>query len=174
MGRPSMRTPELEAEILRRIAEGKSMLAIEADEGMPSRETMRRWCDADPEFRGKFARAREDGAEAHAEAIVQIADDAKDGDSDQIAAARLRIDARKWYASKVAPRKFGDRAAVELSGPEGGPIPQKVAHEFSDEHYAALIRTATAAGFVANGAAHPAPPAPPVGGAAAGSGGVAG
>lgn len=58
MGRPTMRTPELEAEILRRIAEGRSMHAIEAEEGMPSRETMRRWCGADPEFRSAIEQAR--------------------------------------------------------------------------------------------------------------------
>ena len=174
MGRPSIRTPELEAEILRRIAEGESLRKVCRDEGMPNRESVRTWLDADPEFAGRYARAVSERTDVLAEECLEIADDAKSGDAAAVAAARLRVDTRKWFASKLAPRKYGDRSAVELSGPEGGPIPQKVAHEFSDEHYAALIRTATAAGFVANGAAHPAPPAPPLGGAAAGAGGVAG
>jgi hypothetical protein len=33
-----------------------------------------------------------------------------------------RVDARKWFASKVAPKKYGDRAATELSGPNGEPL----------------------------------------------------
>jgi len=35
---------------------------------------------------------------------------------------RLRVDSRKWYASKVLPKIYGDKLAKELSGPNGGPI----------------------------------------------------
>jgi hypothetical protein len=28
----------------------------------------------------------------------------------------------KWLASKLVPKKYGDRVAAELSGPDGGPI----------------------------------------------------
>jgi hypothetical protein len=39
-----------------------------------------------------------------------------------VARARLRIDARKWLASKLAPKKYGDKLAAEVSGPDGGPV----------------------------------------------------
>ncbi len=29
---------------------------------------------------------------------------------------------RKWAAGKLAPKKYGDRAALELTGTDGGPI----------------------------------------------------
>lgn len=30
--------------------------------------------------------------------------------------SRLKVDARKWYASKAAPRKYGDKTQLEHSG----------------------------------------------------------
>jgi len=39
-----------------------------------------------------------------------------------VARSRLRIDARKWLASKLAPKKYGDKIDATLSGPDGGPI----------------------------------------------------
>ena len=35
-----------------------------------------------------------------------------------VARARLRIDARKWLASKLAPKKYSDKIDATLSGPE--------------------------------------------------------
>jgi len=34
----------------------------------------------------------------------------------------LRIDARKWLAGKMAPKKYGDKQTHEHAGPDGGPI----------------------------------------------------
>lgn len=73
----------------------------------------------------QYARAREAQADKMAEDILQIADDGandtyedEDGnprtDHDVVARSRLRVDARKWLASKMAPKKYGDK--VELSG----------------------------------------------------------
>lgn len=36
------------------------------------------------------------------------------------ARSRLRVDTRKWYLSKLAPKRYGDK--IELSGPDGQPI----------------------------------------------------
>ncbi len=30
--------------------------------------------------------------------------------------SRLRVDTRKWFLSKLAPKRYGDRQAVEISG----------------------------------------------------------
>lgn len=68
-----------------------------------------------------------------AEDTVNIADDGRsdtyidaDGvkrtDQDVIARSRLRVDARKWYASKLAPKKYGDKITQEISGPDGGAV----------------------------------------------------
>lgn len=47
-----------------------------------------------------------------------------------MARSRLRIDARKWLASKLAPKKSGDKLAAEVSGPDGGPIQQSLTVEY--------------------------------------------
>ena len=36
--------------------------------------------------------------------------------------AKLRIDTRKWAASKLKPKKYGDRVMNELTGKDGGPV----------------------------------------------------
>ena len=37
-------------------------------------------------------------------------------DSTAVNLLRLRIDARKWYASKVAPKKYGDKIETTHRG----------------------------------------------------------
>jgi hypothetical protein len=37
----------------------------------------------------------------------------------------LRIDARKWLAGKMAPKKYGDKQQIEHAGPDGGPVTQE-------------------------------------------------
>jgi hypothetical protein len=58
-----------------------------------------------------------------ADEIVSIAD-GPDGEDSPVATARdrLRVDARKWVAAKLLPKKYGDRIQQEVSGPDGGPI----------------------------------------------------
>jgi hypothetical protein len=38
--------------------------------------------------------------------------------------------AAKWLASKLAPKKYGDKVTVELSGPDGGPIRETLVVEY--------------------------------------------
>ena len=65
------------------------------------------------ELREKYARAREEQADYLADEIVQIADETDDPHK-----ARLQIDARKWTASKLRPKRYGDKIdhSVEVSG----------------------------------------------------------
>ena len=39
-----------------------------------------------------------------------------------MANARSQIDARKWVACKLLPRKYGDRVSAAVSGADGGAI----------------------------------------------------
>jgi hypothetical protein len=130
MGRPSDYSEAVADAICERLADGESLRAICADEAMPHRATVFRWLEAHPAFRDQYARAREEQAEALADEIVGIADEectmvrgskhpnAKaddDGDLEvafdatAVARNRLRVEARKWVASKLKPKKYGDR-----------------------------------------------------------------
>lgn len=127
MGRPSSFTQEYADSICEHIAGGKSLVSwCKADESRPSYTSVMRWLEVNAVFRESYARARQDQADFLAEEIVQIADDGlndtyetEDGpktNQDVIARSRLRVDARKWYASKLAPKKYGDKIQTEHSG----------------------------------------------------------
>jgi hypothetical protein len=124
MGRPSDFTQETADAICSRIAGGESLRSICNAEEMPDKATVFRWL-ADSEkaaFRDQYARAREAQADHMAEEILQIADDGTNDtyptenglavNQDVIARSRLRVDARKWLASKMAPKKYGDKIAI--------------------------------------------------------------
>jgi len=135
-GRPSLYTPEIVEAICNDLAHGKSLVKICELPGMPCYATVANWLadKSKPDFLEKYARAREAQADYLFDEIVEIADDgtrdirvADDGreivDYDHIARAKLRVDTRKWAASKLAPKKYGDRIAQEHSGPDGKPLP---------------------------------------------------
>ena len=107
---------EKAAEILRRLGEGEGLLAICRGDGMPSEGTVRSWAldDDPPGFAARYARARELQAEKWADQIVDVADAAADHET--AAVAKVRIDARKWIASKLLPRRFGDKLDVTSAG----------------------------------------------------------
>ena len=39
-----------------------------------------------------------------------------------VARSRLRVDARKWVAAKLLPKKYGEKVDVAHYGPDGGPV----------------------------------------------------
>lgn len=100
---------------------------------MPSSSMVKRWLAQHSEFRAQYAQAREDQADFYAEQIIEIADDGLNDtylddegntivDHDVIARSKLRVDARKWVASKLAPKKYGDKINQEITGVDGAPI----------------------------------------------------
>jgi hypothetical protein len=126
-GRPTRYSPEAVLEICRRMELGESLRQICATPGMPSRTTVMRWLEAQPEFRESYARARERLVEFWADEIIEIADDTEKDfvdrkvDHENINRSRLRVDARKWLMSKLAPRKYGDKIAATVSGDPDNP-----------------------------------------------------
>ena len=66
------------------------------------------WAKDDEAFAAQYGRAREEMMEWHVEQLIQIADSAT---PETAQAARLQVDTRKWIASKLLPKKYGDRPA---------------------------------------------------------------
>lgn len=134
LGAPTKRTPELEDALCELIASGSSLVSAcrDCEIGMT---TVFRWLSEAPDFREKYTRAREAQAEHYAAEIVDIADEAEvqqvvtpDGvvdfklDATAVARNKLRVEARKWVASKLLPKKYGDRVENVHTGADGGPI----------------------------------------------------
>jgi hypothetical protein len=65
-----------------------------------------------------YARALEALAADQIEKAEQVIEDMRNGviDAQQ---ARVELDARKWFASKFLPKRYGDKAEVEHSGNVG-------------------------------------------------------
>jgi hypothetical protein len=116
-GRPSDYTEELGGQIADRLACGEPLSQICKDAGMPHRITVNRWCRVHPDFAAIFARAREEAGEVWAERALQAALQANPVTAN---ASRLKYDALRWYASKLAPKVYGDK--LQHTGADGGAI----------------------------------------------------
>jgi hypothetical protein len=116
--------PEVREQILERMACGESLSVICRTRGMPTRTAVLTWVTTDPAFEALYDRARQAMGDALAEQILEIADDASNDLSDpqSVNRAKLKVDTRKWLASKLFPRQFGDVVRNEVSGANGGPI----------------------------------------------------
>lgn len=143
VGRPTKYTAKLADKICERLAMGESMRSISRDKKMPCMTTLFRWLRENETFKQQYAIAKEESADYLTEEMLDIADhqvgspllndDGKpvlddDGnvilvrDAPAVNHARLRVDTRKWYASKLKPKKYGDKLQQEVSGPEGAPL----------------------------------------------------
>lgn len=128
MGRPSSYDHETAAPLLAALAEGEPLTRICKRDDMPAITTVYLWMLRFPEFAASYERAREAQAHTLADETLAIADDGSrdykpDGDDggvtvdhDHIARSKLRVDTRKWFASKMLPKKYGERTQVEHSG----------------------------------------------------------
>ena len=111
-GRPSDYTPELAERICNLLMEGQSLRSICKGDDFPHIATVLAWLHRHEEFHEQYVRAREIQAEVMAEDILMLADGSTE-EAGSVAKARLQVDARKWYASKVATRRFGDKVQHE-------------------------------------------------------------
>lgn len=123
--------PDIGVKICAELAEGKSLVEICKMPGMPSRATVYRWLRSSEEFREIMAIAHDDQADALADDILRIADGCGKTKAAQNK-ARIQIDARKWYAAKVRPKKYGDRILQEHTGEGGGPVVVEIVRHGTD------------------------------------------
>jgi hypothetical protein len=144
MSRQTEYTEEIGLAICERIADGESLRQICADDNMPARSTVFKWLSENDKFSDQYARAREEQADTLADEIVGISDEectmiradkhpAVKGEDeegnlevvfDSVAVARnkLRVDARKWVASKLKPKKYGDKVDVGIGNTDDKPL----------------------------------------------------
>ena len=109
-------------DILNEISGGKP--AYKAIEGKLSPSTFYEILENDAEKANKYARACAQRADLIFEETLEIADDAaedviyKDGVSIEnqkvVQRDKLRVETRKWFLSKLHPKKYGDKSEIDL------------------------------------------------------------
>lgn len=118
--------------------EGESLRKICRDDHMPNAATVCKWLATGkyPEFTKQYARAMEARADAMFEESFEIVDDGSNDwietndpenpgyrlNGEHVQRSKLRVDYRKWAASKLAPKKYGDVTKLEVAGKDGGAI----------------------------------------------------
>lgn len=137
-GHPSSYTDEIADYICGELANARSLRSICLQEGMPNQTTVFRWLADEryESFRKQYAHAREAQADAIFDEILDIADDGSNDwmerrddqggnigwkeNGEALQRSRLRVDARKWMAGKLRPKKYGDK--LELLGNDESPL----------------------------------------------------
>ena len=159
-GRPSTFAQDIADVICERLMDGESLRTICKSDDMPAASTVFRWLTLHKDFSEQYARAREIQADLLFDDVLDIADDGTNdwmqranadgtlGDAvlngEHVQRSKLRVDARKWMAGKLAPKKYGERVVNEHTGPNGGPIQTE---ELSARDVARRIAFALAAGL---------------------------
>lgn len=118
-GRPSIYSNELCDTICNRIALGESLRSICRDAGMPDLSTVIKWRREKPEFFAQYEKAQEDRADTLSDDICDIADSAT---PEYASVAKLQVDARKWVASKLKPKKYGEAMLNKIADSEGNAL----------------------------------------------------
>ena len=118
-GRPTDYTQELAIRLCSEIALGRSLRKVCLEDWSPCMSTIFRWLLTNKEFKEQYAIASQQKADAHADEIQDLADDVE-LDQMAIAKAKLQIDTRKWIASKLKPKKYGEK--IEVGGDQENPV----------------------------------------------------
>lgn len=126
VGRPTRYTNKLAKEICDKIAsssKGTKKLCAEHAH-WPCQDTLFTWLKRYPEFSEQYAQAKICQIELLVDEIMEISDDASQDqyvnelgvlvpNSPAINRARLKVDTRKWLASKLVPKVYGNKIDIQ-------------------------------------------------------------
>lgn len=130
VGRPTNYTKKLADTICERIVTGESVRSIVDDPKMPAMATFFRWLRDRQEFREQYEEAKQLQADLLADEIMDIADDGRNDwmeanaednpgyrmNGEHVQRSKLRVDARKWVAARLLPKRYGDKYDVTSEG----------------------------------------------------------
>lgn len=124
-GRPSIYNEETAKELIDRMSQGESLRSITSDDHMPCNATIYSWLQ-NPDFQDfleQYERAMVVRAHNLFEEALEIADNAPNvihgndkSDNARVSAEQLKVDTRKWFLSKLMPKKYGDKLDVTSDG----------------------------------------------------------
>lgn len=123
-------TKKIADQICALLAQGISLRTICKRNDMPGLETVFGWLRKNASFSEQYARAKEEASDALIEEMLDIADDGANDwmethdpenpgwkfNHEHVQRSKLRVDTRKWYASKLKPKKYGDKVDLTSGG----------------------------------------------------------
>lgn len=135
-GRPTDYNEEIASELCGYLSTGESLRTVCKRENMPCTSTVFVWLRKHKEFVDQYEKAKQEAADAIVEEILDIADNgvndyierldeageptgAYQYNGEHVQRSRLRVDARKWIASKLKPKKYGDSITTKHTGSIG-------------------------------------------------------
>jgi len=134
MGRPTDYTEDLGDLICEGVAQKTPLARLcEENKYLPNPRTVYRWLRTHESFCQNYTRAKEDQADYLAEECLDIADDSAIEPADK----RIRVDTRKWLASKFQPKKYGDKIQQDIK--HSGILGVKDVSKMSDEELEAEL-----------------------------------
>lgn len=132
-GRPTIFNEKLATTLCTRLAHGESLRQICRDEDMPAISTVMDWLldEKKEDFHKLYERARNLQTEVLFDETLEIADDGTNDwydheldnghvirrfDHEHAQRSKLRVDTRKWFISKVQPKKYGEKLDLSSGG----------------------------------------------------------
>jgi len=138
-GQPTKYTKELADFICEKVATHSCglMKLCKMYPEMPHHDSIFLWRYVHPEFSEQYAKAKLKQADLLAEEIIDISDDSahdttttEDGkvvpNTELVARSRLRVDTRKWLASKLLPKQYGDKMILEQKTEENENLKREI------------------------------------------------
>ena len=117
MGRPVKWPPEhpVWLEIVGQVSSGKALSTVLRQDNMPTWVSFHAMVAQDAKLAAAYEKAVQDRADRLADEILQLSDEPMPEHLEGAMASawvqqkRMQVDARKWIASKLKPRTYGDR-----------------------------------------------------------------
>lgn len=117
---------------------------INANTHWPQKSTIYKWLARNKGFAENYAAAKVRQAEILVDEIIEISDDRFNDsrNNDKVNRDRLRVDSRKWAASHLKPKNYGDR--MHVAGVKDEPLEfSNVTVEDANKRLAELAAIAT-------------------------------
>jgi len=124
MGRPVKWPPDhpVWSEIIDRVSAGKSVSTVLSEKGMPNVDgSFQAMLAHDAKLHQAYEKAVQDRADKLADEILELSDEVMPAGLEGAMATawvqqkRMQVDARKWIASKLKPRTYGDRIDMTVT-----------------------------------------------------------
>jgi len=148
MGRPTKYRDSVANAICIRLMIGESLNKICQLDSYPKKTTVYRWLIEKEDFREKYQRAREMQQEHYLDEIIEIADDSSQDyvetekgptlDREHVQRSKLRIETRRWTMERLAPKKYGDKKAIDHTSSDESMSPKPL--EISDDQLTKVMQ----------------------------------